>query len=517
MGKRVSIDQAIDLIKDGDVIAISGFQRCVSAAELYDALRQRFEATGHPKGLTLMQSAGNLGVPSMTIRGLWSRYITGHFAFNKLMIEMANKNEIEAYNFPQGVIEHMFRAAAAGKAGEITKIGLGTFCDPRYGGGKVNECCKEDLVKLLDVDGEEYLLYKTPKLDIALVRGTTADENGNITIEEESAPINLLDVVMGVKGRGGKVIVQVKNYVAANTLDRSQVVVPGVLVDAVVVSEKPFEFHKQTDTFFYDPAIAGHARLADLSFANLPLNERKIIARRTAMELAPMSVVNLGLGIPECVANVASEEGISDKLILTLESGLIGGVPAGGPHFGSSYNAWAALPMCSQFDYYNGGNLNFCSLGFAEVDPAGNINVSRFGDNIAGAGGFIDISQPTPKICFSGTMTAGGFKATVKDGKLVILQEGRKKKFIKKIEQFTFNAELALKNGKDVKFVTERCVFQLTEKGLELIEIAPGCTVEEHILPVMDFEPIISPDLKEMDARIFRDEPMGLAGMIGAE
>lgn len=517
MSKRVDLQTAVDMIRDGDGIAISGFQLCTVARELYLALAERYRTTGHPKGLTLMQGAGNLGVHDMTEEGLFSRYITGHFANNKKMIQMTNENKIQAYNFPQGVICHMYRAAAAGKVGEITRIGLHTFCDPRLGGGRMNEATTEDLVELVDVGGVEHLLYKTPKLDIALVRGTTSDELGNITIEEESSPVDLLDVVMAVKSMGGKVIVQVKNYVSSQSMDRAQVVIPGSMVDAVVVSEKPFENHLQTPAAYYDPVIAGHLRLNSVGFGTIPLDERKIIARRAAMELTPHSVVNLGIGIPEGVATVASEEGVDDRMVLTIESGLIGGIPAGGPHFGSSYNAWAALNMPYQFDYYNGGNLNVASLGFAEVDPTGNINVSRFGTRIAGCGGFIDISQPTPKIAFSGAMTAGGLEVEIRDGKLVILQEGKRKKFLRKIDQITFSASYSRQCGQRVLFITERCVFELTDQGLLLTEIAPGISVEEHILPCMEFEPIVSPNLRLMDERIFRDEPMGLASMIGAD
>lgn len=515
MGKKVDIGTAIGLIHDGDGVAISGFQLATVARELYLALAERYQETGHPAGLTLMQGAGNLGVHDMTVEGLFSRYITGHYANNKKMIEMVNENKIVSYNFPQGVIAHMYRAAAAGKIGEITRIGLNTFCDPRQQGGKMNEVTTEDLVELVDIAGQEHLLYKVPKLDIALIRGTTSDELGNITIEEESAPIDALDVAMAVKAMGGKVIVQVKNYISSKCMDRSQVLIPGSMVDAVVVCEKPFENHLQTPAAFYDPVIAGHYRLDNVGFGTIPLNERKVIARRTAMELSPNSVVNLGIGIPEGVAPVAAEEGIGDHLILTIESGLIGGIPAGGAHFGSAYNAWAALQMTSQFDYYNGGNLNITSLGFAEVDPLGNVNVSRFGTKIAGAGGFIDISQSTKKIVFSGTMTAGGLQVEVKDGKLCILQEGKKKKFLNSIGQVTFSADNSKRTGQKVLFVTERCVMQVTDQGLMLVEIAPGIDIEKHILPCMDFRPVISPDLKLMDQRIFQDQLMGLGKMIG--
>lgn len=515
MGKRVDIEAAIDLIRDGDGVAVSGFQLATVARELYLALAERYKATGHPAGLTLMQGAGNLGVHDMTVEGLFARYITGHYANNKKMIDLVNENKIVSYNFPQGVIAHMYRAAAAGKLGEITRIGLNTFCDPRQQGGKMNEATVENLVELVEIAGREHLLYNLPKLDIALIRGTTADELGNISIEEESAPVDALDVAMAVKAMGGKVIVQVKNYVSSKSMDRTQVLIPGCMVDAVVVSERPAENHLQTPAAFYDPVLSGHYRLDNVGFGTIPLDERKIIARRAAMELSPNSVVNLGIGIPEGIAPVAAEEGIGDHLVLTIESGLIGGIPAGGAHFGSAYNAWAALHMTSQFDYYNGGNLNVASLGFAEADPTGNVNVSRFGARIAGAGGFIDISQSTKKVVFSGTMTAGGLKAEVRDGKVNILQEGKKKKFIQSIDQITFSAAFSRSANQTVLFVTERCVFRLTDQGLMLTEIAPGIDLEQHILACMDFKPLISPDLTLMDERIFRESSMGLAGMIG--
>jgi propionate CoA-transferase len=297
-------------------------------------------------------------------------------------------------------------------------------------------------------------------------------------------------------------------------VDRTKVVVPGSMVDAIVVSENPIENHRQTPGSFYDPVLAGYYKLDNVGFGTLSLDERKIIARRAAMELAPYSVVNLGIGIPEGVAAVASEEGVGNQLILTIESGLIGGVPTGGSNFGSAINAWAALPMASQFDYYNGGNLALTCLGFAEVDASGNVNVSKFGTKIAGCGGFVDISQATKNIVFCGTMTAGGLKEEVKDGKLVIVQEGKKTKFKKALDQITFSSEFSKRFGQKVLFITERCVFQVTEEGLVLTEIAPGIDVEKDILPYMDFKPIISDNLQLMDARIFADEKMGLADII---
>ena len=515
MNKRMNIDDAIDLIKDGDCVAASGFMLMTTPRELYVKLGERFNKTGSPKNLTIIHAAGNgnngdQGISEISYEGLVKRYITGHFANNSRMIELVKSNKVEAYNFPQGVIEHMFRAAAAGKKGEITRIGLHTYCDPRLDGGKMNEITKEDLVELIDVLGEEQLIYKAPKFNIGLIKGTTADEHGNITLEEEGAPIDALEVAMAVKACGGKVIAQVKNYVSSASIRRLDVVIPGNMVDAVVVSENPFEYHRQTPAEFYNPVLSGRYKLDSVGFSNIPLDERKVIARRAAMELSYSSVVNLGIGIPEGVAAIAAEEGIGDNLTLTIESGLVGGIPTGGYNFGCSINAWAALPMASQFVYYNGGNLALTCLGFAEVDAGGNVNVSKFDSRLAGCGGLIDISQSTKTVVFSGTMTAGGLKVEINDGRLQILEEGKKLKFKNSLAQVTFSAEYSKSGGQRVLFVTERCVFEIVENGLMLIEVAPGIDLERDILDLMEFRPLISENLKTMDERIFRNEIMGL-------
>lgn len=514
MSKVKNINQALDLIKDGDTVALSGFMLATSARELIVALGNRFKNEGRPKNITLYQGAGignnnNQGVCEMSMPGLIKRYVTTHFANNRPMIEMTLKNEVEAYNFPQGVIAHLHRSAAGGKKFEISRIGLNTYCDPRYKGGKVNAAAKEDLVELIHIDGKEYLKYKVPDYDIGIIRGTSSDEFGNITMEEESSIIDSLDVAMAVKASGGKVIVQVKNIISSKSINRQNVIIPGVFVDAVVVSENPEEFHRQTPGTFYDPVISGKYKSDAYGFPRLELDERKIIARRAALELVDNCVVNLGIGIPEGVASIAAEEGL-ENLVLTVESGLIGGIPLGRSNFGSAVNAWAQLAMASQFDFYNSGGLDRTFLGFAEIDSKGNINVSRFGDRIGGCGGFIDITQSTKDIVFCGTMTAGGLKTKVQDGKLVIINEGQKKKFIKNIEEITFSAEQSFELDQNVIFVTERCVFKLDKEGLILTEVAPGIDIQKDILANMEFMPIISDNIKEMDIRIFKEEKMGL-------
>ena len=519
MSKLMTMDQALDLIKDGDAIACSGFMLMTTPRGIYVELGKRFLETGHPRGLTVMHAAGNgnnndQGIIEMSHEGMITRYICGHYANNKRLIEQTNANKIAAYNFPQGVIAHMFRAAAAGKIGEITKIGLGTFCDPRFGGGKMNEATTENLVELVEILGQEHLVYKVPTLNIGLIRGTTADEHGNISLEEEAAPVDALDVAMAVKAMGGKVIAQVKQVVSSASMDRNKVVIPGTVVDAVVIAQNPEETHRQTPGSYYNPVLAGYYKEETSASKPMPLDERKVIARRAAMELKKNSAVNLGIGIPEGVAAVAGEEGCGHELILTVESGLIGGIPTGGYNFGSAKNAWCALPMTSQFDFYNGGNLALTCLGFAEVDGDGNVNVSRFGTRIAGAGGFIDISQSTKTVVFCGTLTAGGLKVAIEDGKVVIVEEGKKLKFKKGIDQITFSADFSKKFGQKILFVTERCVFQVKEEGLVLTEVAPGIDIEKDILPYMEFAPIVPEDVKLMDARLFAEGPMNLAEIL---
>lgn len=516
MNKVVDFDKAIDMIKDGDTVAFSGFMLATAAREVMVKIGNKFLSEGRPKNLTIYQGAGlgnnnDQGICELSYPGLIKRYVTAHFANNRPMIDMVLKNEVEAYNFPQGVIAHLYKQAAGGKDFEITRIGLNTYCDPRLKGGKVNEAAKEDLVDLIEIDGRDYLKYKVPNYNIGIIRGTSADEFGNISMEEESSIIDSLDVAMAVKACGGKVIVQVKNIVSFQSMNRQDVVIPGVFVDAIVKSEDPINYHRQTPGVYYDPIISGRYKSDNYGFKSLELNERKLIARRAVFELKDNSVVNLGIGIPEAVASVAEEEGL-ENIILTVESGLIGGIPLGGSNFGSAVNSWAGLAMASQFDFYNSGGLNKTFLGFAEIDPCGNINVSRFGNKIGGCGGFIDITQSTKDIVFCGTMTAGGLLTEVNDGKLVIVQEGRNKKFKKFIEEVTFSAEESVQRGQNVIFVTERCVFALKNGALELIEIAPGIDLDRDILGQMDFRPRISKNLKQMDLRIYQEGLMGIKG-----
>ena len=515
--KRINAKQAAELVQDGDGLIVSGFLLQTTPSEILTAIGERFLEEGSPKNLTVLQAAGignnkDEGIYEISHPGMIKRYITGHFANNQRLIDQANANEVEAYNFPQGVVSKMYRNIASGFNGDITKVGLKTFCDPRLEGGKINSAAKEDLVELLEVGGEEFLHYKAPHIDVAIIRGTTADEQGNITLEEEASVVDAREIAMAAKANGGKVIVQVKYLADSKSINRNDVIIPGIFVDYVVLSEQPETKHRQTPANFYDPAIAGQRRVIMEQSASFPLNERKVIARRAAMELHPGDVVNLGIGIPEVVGIVANEEGFGDEIILTLEDGMIGGIPLGGANFGSAVNAMVGLPMNQQFDFYNGGGLDCAFLGFAEVNSKGDINVSKFGDRIAGCGGFIDISQSTENIYFCGTLTAGGLKERVEDGKLVIEQEGKRKKFLKSLDQITYSADYGLENGQNVTFIIDRCVMKPSEKGLVITEVAPGVDIQKDIIDQMEFDPIVADDVKTMDLSIFEDKLMDLKG-----
>ena len=525
-GKIVTAREAVRLIRDGDTVATGGFVGIGFAENIAVALEELFlerqqedpHGLGSPLNLSLFYAAGQgdgkeRGLNHLGHDGLVGRVIGGHWGLVPKLQQLAVANRIEAWNLPQGVITHMFRDIAAGKPGTITRVGLGTFVDPRFGGGKLNEKTTRDIVRLMEIDGEEYLFYKTFPVNVGIIRGTTADPDGNITMEREALTLEAQAIAMTAHNSGGTVIVQVERIAERGTLNPRQVKIPGVLVDCVVVAEKP-EYHMQTFSEPYSAAFAGEIKVPMSAIAAMPMSERKIIARRAAFELTANSVVNLGIGMPEGVANIATEEQVIDLMTLTAEPGVIGGVPAGGMSFGAATNAQAIIDQPSQFDFYQGGGLDIAFLGLAQADKQGNLNVSKFGPRLAGAGGFIDISQNAKKVVFVGTFTAGGLDVAVDAGKLLILEEGRSKKFIEEVEHRTFSGPQAARWGKSVLYITERCVFKLSPEGLELTEVAPGVDLQKDILDQMDFRPIIKGEPKLMDARIFRDEPMNIRGQM---
>jgi propionate CoA-transferase len=510
--KVIPVEDAISVLRNGDVLATSGYGGHGVPEQLLEALEKRFLETEHPRQLTLVHSTGqgdgkDKGLNLLAHEGLLRRVIGGYFGLSPKIGRLIQENKVEAYNLPEGVITHLYRDIAAGKPGTVSRVGLGTFVDPRLEGGKMNRATVADLVDVMRIDGKEYLLYRTFPINVAFIRGTTADPDGNITMEKEALELEVLALAMAARNSHGYVICQVERIAAEGSLDARHVRLPGAFVDAVVVAET--QHHAQTYGTVYNPALSGEVRIPVKTLPPLPLDDRKVIARRAAMELLPNSVVNLGIGLPDYVGRVAGEEKIYDLMTLTVDPGVMGGIPAGGADFGAAINYQALIDHCSQFDFIDGGGLDCAFLGFAECDGQGNVNASRFGDRIAGCGGFINISQNAKKVVFMGNFAAGGAEYAVEDGRLRIVREGRVGKFVERVAQTTFSGRVAADQNKSVLYVTERCVFRLTSAGLALAEVAPGVDLEKDVLAHLPFHPIIEgPAL--MDGSIFTHPPMGL-------
>ncbi|ULN38796.1 acyl CoA:acetate/3-ketoacid CoA transferase [Mycolicibacterium smegmatis] len=500
----LSAQDAVDRIPDrARLLVEASGGGVIEPSGLLDALADRYRRTGGPGQLAAYFCSGignrsGSGMDVLALPGLLRSAIAGHWAMTPTLSQMAHDGDIEAYNLPQGVLAQLLRESAAKRPGLITKVGLGTFCDPRQGGGRLNSATTTELVQIMEINGEEYLFYPSPAFDVAFIRGTTADEHGNLTMEHETAKLGVLAAATATRNSGGLVIAQVKRVAAAHTLDPKSVVVPGHLIDIVVVQEDQW----QTAINEYNPAFSGEVYVPFGRSPAMPHSERKVVARRALDEIRPASVVNLGVGMADGVATAALEEGRLQEITLTVEQGMVGGVPERGVIFGVSWNPEAVIEHASQFDFYDGGGLDVACLGFAEVDREGNVNSSLVDGRIFGAGGFINISQSAKKVVFCGTLTAGGLTIDLADGYPKVTSEGRHRKFIDKVRQITFNAHLARERGQEVIYVTERAVFTLGDDGPVLTEVAPGWTIDQ-VIALMDFRPKLADDVRLMSGSLF--------------
>lgn len=515
--KVISAAQAAALIKDGDTVSIGGFCGFGSPEEILIAIRERFLHTSTPRSLTLVKGVsfgdkGERGGSRLALDGLVGKVICSHVGLEPPLAKMVDENRLLAYMIPLGTVTEILRATAANRPGVLTRSGLGTFVDPRLEGSKANQITKErgeDIVRLMNIDGEDCLFYKPIPLDVCIIRATYADIKGNIVLDHEPLQSEQFEAAEAAHNSGGIVIVQVEDIVDRD-FDPKKVVLHHFMVD-YAVKASPENHVQGYDCRKYRPEICGEARKTLVAEADpMPLNDRKVCGRRAAMELKRGSLINLGIGMPDSVAAVCKEEGLSDLFTLSIESGVLGGVPLSGLGLGGSTNPEAIYKMPDILNIYDGGGLDMAVLGLAEIDRHGNVNVSKFGGHIVGPGGFINIAQNTSTLIFTGTFTVGGLKTAYQNGKLTIVNEGKSVKFKSEVEQITFSGEYAVRTGKKVLIVTERAVFKLTEQGVMLTEIAPGIDLEKDILTHMEFKPVISKSLKLMDERIFKDEKMNL-------
>jgi len=514
--EKITADDAARLVQDGDAILISGSGGGHSVPEaLLAAVEQRFLSEGKPLGITSVSVVGvgdriSLGADHIGHEGLLRRAITSALVDSPRLVALAAADKIEAYTLPQGVLSQLMRDMAAGRPGLITKTGLGTFVDPRQQGARQSPRTPPDFVEVVHLAGEEWLLFKPIPVNVAFLRGTTSDEDGNVTMEEEAVLGEMLAMAQATRRAGGIVVVQVKRMARRETLPPKQIRIPGILVDFVVVDPE----QRQTYATYYDPSYSGELRIPAGDIKPLPFGPRKVIVRRAAMELFPGAICNLGAGVSTGLSTIAAEEGLLDAVHLTNEQGIIGGAPITGRDSGGGQNFAAMIEQPAQFDFYDGGGLDLAFLSFAEVDADGNVNVSRFGDKIIGVGGFINIAQNAKCVVFNGTLTAGELDIGWDRGRTVIRKEGRHRKFVPKLEQICYSAAIGRAKGQVTLFVTERAVFRVGSDGLELIEIAPGLDAERDVIAQMGFRPRIARDLEVMDRRIFAAGKMDLAAHV---
>ena len=513
----ITAREAADLFTSGMTVCPIGMTLVSSCEAILKEIEKKFLSEGTPKDLIYVHSCGQSdrkdGNNHLAHKGLVKRVIGSHWGLSPKWMDLIRENSVEAYCIPQGQMTHLYRAMAGGKPGSFSKIGLGTFIDPRVEGGKMNERTKvlEDISEIISLRGEEYLFYHSMPLDIVLIRGTYADEMGNLSTQEEAMKLEMLPAVMAARHYGGKVIAQVKKVVATGTLNPKDVVVPGPFIDHIVVTENPLEDHRQTSSWYFDPAYSGSARDPITSNKPLPLDIRKIIGKRGALEMYNGCIINLGTGIPnDVIGGIIGEEQIGDQVVVTVESGIYGGEPAGTIDFGIGKNLWAMIEHDKQFDYYNGVGVDITFMGVGEVDKNCNVNSTKMGDKCPGAGGFIDITTPAKHVVFLSTFTAGGLSIEIENGNLKILKEGKIKKFVEEVTQISYNGQMARKRNQKMHIITERAVFEMRPEGLVLTEIAEGIDLKKDILDQMGFIPIISENLMFIPKEVYLDNPLEL-------
>ncbi len=506
--KIVSAEGASALVRDGCVVAVTGGGGgLVEPDVIMAAIETRFLETGSPNKLTLVHALGlgdraRRGVNRFAHEGMVKRVIGGHWVWSPAMQRMAESNEIEAYVLPAGVITQLMREIGAGRPGLITHVGLGTFVDPRVEGGKMNERARENLIEVLEIDGQTLLRYKPFPVGAACIRGSFADSEGNLCLDEEGATLDAFALALAARNTGGKVLAQVRQEVACGALPARSIIVPGALVDAVVVApSQPQSYHPVADPGLSGavPPGSGVPSPPDPG----PLDVRHVIARRASQELRRGDVLNYGFGIPDAIARLVASRGQVEDYCQTIEHGTYGGTLLDGALFGFARNPRAMIDSPSQFDFYSGGGLDIAFLGMGEVDAAGNVNVSKLQGTPVGPGGFIDIAQNARRVVFCGTFEAKGARLSVGGGRLGIDRHGDIRKVVRKVAQITFSGKEAIRTGQRVLYVTERAVFRLAPGGVVLEEVAPGIDLKADVLERMGFSPLMPQPPKTMNPAIF--------------
>lgn len=516
--KFIDAKEAVSYIKDNDMVGISGSGGCGSPENLLTALRKRYESEGHPRniGVTCGITASNLtedyvGFNNLALDGMVGKAICGHLGRGKLFGKAVSENKFSAYIIPLGLYGHLLRATAQHNPGVISHVGLNTYCDPRIEGCRANDKAKiESIVDLMKINGKEYLFYHSYPINVALIKASYADSDGNVSLYKEPIIGEQVELASAVHSCGGIVICEVDEIVEKGSIVPKKVDIFHKLVDYIVVAKQSKELGEYNFPE-YKPELIGEKKVKPEELDAIPLDERKICGRRASLEIGPDMIVNCGIGMPDTIGRIAAEEGYSDKIYISIETGVFGGIPVYGQLFGSAINPISLYSTPNIFDLYDGGVLDCGVVGLAEVDKYGNVNVSKLGNRTTGAGGFINITQNCKKIIIMGTFTSGGLQVEVSSGKLRIVNEGKYRKFKENVAQITLSSKNVLNEKQDIIYITERAVFKLNKDGLlELTEIAPGIDLEKDILSNMDFKPVISDNLKYMDERIFKEEKMGL-------